>query len=323
MSHAARKLDNLKTLEEYLQTGYYTPTEIAEYLGCTRMTAHNYLKELEQSHELISEDGKYHLDPTQFVENVRLTQAEAMALYLALRRFIRQTSVTPGFFLSAIQKITNAFRPRDLIEQLRESSESLEENRIATPDQEKNWRLLLQAWSERIPVRMVYQKGKSQDYKTETYDFHPYLFEPAILGLGSYVIGWCENRSALRTFKTDRIQRVTLLTGTFTRREELSPDILLKHAWEVWYAEKQIEVILRFAPAVVPRVLESIWHPLQKTQEQHDGSLIWSVEVASHLELFAWIRGWGHEVEVIAPDDLRAKVADSMRQAAGLYKEEK
>src|SRR5262249_32760041 len=144
--------------------------------GCTRVTVHNYLNELKETHELINEDGRYHLDPLLYIENVRLTQFEAVALYLALRRFIRQTSTSPSFFLSAIRKVSNALRPSDLVTALMQSSESLEPQRIAAPEQEKVWKLLIQAWIERIPVRLEYQKGRNNAYEVGIYDFDPYLF---------------------------------------------------------------------------------------------------------------------------------------------------
>jgi predicted DNA-binding transcriptional regulator YafY len=66
-------------------------------------------------------------------------------------------------------------------------------------------------------------------------------------------------------------------------------------------------------------VREEIWHPSQVIVDQPDGSLIWSVEIAGTLELVAWIRGWGHEVEVLEPAALRADIAASLRKAAERY----
>jgi predicted DNA-binding transcriptional regulator YafY len=54
-------------------------------------------------------------------------------------------------------------------------------------------------------------------------------------------------------------------------------------------------------------------------EDQPDGSLIWSVDIAGPMELVPWIRGWGHEVEVLAPADLRRDIAESLRRAAGRY----
>jgi len=37
------------------------------------------------------------------------------------------------------------------------------------------------------------------------------------------------------------------------------------------------------------------------------------------LEMKLWIRGWGPDCEVLAPEWLREEIAEEMRRAAGVY----
>jgi predicted DNA-binding transcriptional regulator YafY len=299
----------------------FTPSELALHVGCNRVTAHRYLDEWEPQAELVNDGtGRYRIDPTQYLENLKLTYAEALTIYLALRRFVRQTSKAPAFFVTAIHKIATALRHKHLTAQLAQSSLFLEAERNAAKEHADVWNTLIRGWQEHIVVRLKYQKNRSDDLSE--LDFEPYLFEPAVLSHGVYVIGWSRTRQAIRTLKLDRIVRASLTVATFQPREALQADEFLRHAWGVWYGDDLTRVELRFAPAVAILVQETIWHPSQQLQMEPDGCLLWSVEIAGLLELIPWIRGWGHEVEVIAPESLRREIADSMRQAAALYGEE-
>lgn len=320
MGHAETKLERIAEIELMLRTGWYSPSDLAERLDCDRSTIHRYLQEIEGRIELQRDSSKhYHIDPAQYMSSVRLTTAEALTIYNALRRFIRQTSKAPSFFISAIKKIAVALGHTDLTDQLAESSILMETERSAAQDHAVIWNSVISAWMEQRVVELTYQKNRSDSF--DEHRFEPYLFEPAVLSHGVYVIGWSQTRGQIRTFKMDRILRVRPTVDHFVRRHQIKVDDLLRHAWSVWYGEELVRVELRFAPQVARRVMETLWHPSQQTELLEDGSLLWSVEIAGVLELIPWIRGWGHEVEVLAPQSLRVEIGKSLIAAAELYKE--
>jgi predicted DNA-binding transcriptional regulator YafY len=47
-----------------------------------------------------------------------------------------------------------------------------------------------------------------------------------------------------------------------------------------------------------------------------DGTLIWRAFIAEPREMLPWIRGWGADVEVIVPMELRKSIAQELRRAA-------
>ena len=108
---------------------------------------------------------------------------------------------------------------------------------------------------------------------------------------------------------------------TFEIPEDFDGAELLKNAWCVMYGSsgEETEVVLCFSPAVTRRVKESVWHPSRKLEPGEDGGCILRVWVAHPLEMKPFIRGWGPDCEVLAPDWLRREIAEDMRQAAGLY----
>jgi predicted DNA-binding transcriptional regulator YafY len=320
MGHAENKRQRQEEVEFRLlrSPNGVKPSELARDLGVDRSTIHRDLVEIGERVELFQvEPGCYRINPADYVGNVRLSNPEALTIYIALRRFIRQTSYAPTFFATAIQKIAIALRHPSLREHLGLSTASLDTERQASAQQTEVWNRLLQGWYEQVVVRLEYRKARQTEI--ETHDFEPYLFEPAVLSHGVYVIGWSRTRDQLRTFKVDRIHHGALSAQFFERDTSLLPDDLLRHAWGVWYGVERTQVVLRFDKAVAARVRETIWHPSQVLQDQADGSLLWSVEIAGTLELVSWIRGWGHEVEVLEPESLRREIAESLRKAAERY----
>ena len=68
------------------------------------------------------------------------------------------------------------------------------------------------------------------------------------------------------------------------------------------------------------RVLETTWHPLQKTERLEDGSLLWRSTVSGVLEIRLWILSWGEDVEVLEPKELREQVRDILERAVARYR---
>jgi len=127
------------------------------------------------------------------------------------------------------------------------------------------------------------------------------------VGYSTYVIGYAKSkyREGLTTFKLDRIKQIELLDVTFEIPADLDLQKLLDSSWGVMWNETTTEVKLKFSPQVSRRVKESIWHPSQVIEELPDGSCLVAMWVGSILEMTPWIRGWGPDVEVVSPEELR------------------
>jgi CRISPR-associated endonuclease/helicase Cas3 len=51
-----------------------------------------------------------------------------------------------------------------------------------------------------------------------------------------------------------------------------------------------------------------------------DGSLLWRAQVAEPLEMMPWIRGWGADVEVLEPENLREAIEKEVHGLMDVYK---
>jgi predicted DNA-binding transcriptional regulator YafY len=66
-------------------------------------------------------------------------------------------------------------------------------------------------------------------------------------------------------------------------------------------------------------VRETRWHPNEQVAEQSDGCLLWSAAIAEPREMLPWIRGWGADVEVLEPQDLRERILSELTQTVENY----
>lgn len=146
---------------------------------------------------------------------------------------------------------------------------------------------------------------------TQTYRFDPYrlLFYDGAL----YVGGYAHNRQALRLFLVDRIEAIALLEERFEVPEDFSADQLTGSAFGL-VDETPIDLSVRFGREVAHLIRERIWHPSQKLTEHADGSLTLSFNASGEKEILAWLYSYLPHVEVLAPETLRNRFQDGLRQ---------
>ena len=321
MGHALNKFERREQIIDLLLTSQngISAGKIARTIKCHRSTVYRHLDEISLDHNLIEENGCYFLDATEYISNIRLRSTEALSIYLALRRYIRQTTHAPDFMVTALHKVGVTLRHAQLTDYLLQSSGVLQDGKAASEQHTQIWRIIIQGWLEGRVVEIDYLKPDNED--SFTHVIEPLMFEPAVLGHGTYLIAWSRTRDAQRSFKINRIKWARLTDQHFDR-PSVDIENLMEHAWGIWYGEEPIKIELLFTPDIADRVQETMRHPSEEYLVQPDGSLYWTVQVAAYRELLPWIQGWGSKVKVLAPDALRQQVAAEMRAAAALYEEE-
>jgi proteasome accessory factor B len=169
-------------------------------------------------------------------------------------------------------------------------------------------------------VEIRYRGGTYDPAKgTRTARVRPYLIEPSLTMRALYLIGWDETRGAIRTFKLERIEEVTLTAAFFEPPPDGTIETTFQRAWDIIADQPDVDVLLRFSPAVAGRVVETGWHPSQQLEPSDDGTLHWRARVSGTLEIRSWILGWGADVEVLEPVELREEIAAIVRATASKY----
>jgi predicted DNA-binding transcriptional regulator YafY len=123
----------------------------------------------------------------------------------------------------------------------------------------------------------------------------------------------------VRSFKLERIDRVKVLSVQYRLPPDFSLADHLRDSWGIWSSDPPRDVVLRFRPPAARRVAESNWHPSQQLRHLEDGSVELTIRVRGTVEIMPWIQGWGPEVEVLAPAQLREAVASRAHETAARY----
>ena len=297
-----------------------TARQIAHALGTADRQAYRDLDALELMGVPLTEmsPGRYAVIPGHFLPPVHFTMEEAVALFLAARLLGRYSDDHNPAVMHALAKLASSL-PAAIAGHVQATVAEL-----ADKPENKGYLAVFaavtQAWAERRKVRIWHRSGSSDN--VHEYLLSPYFVEPSAIGYATHVVGYEELYfHQVYTFKLERIRGAQLTEVAFVLPEGFDPAVLLRSAWGIMYGDELVEVRLRFSPKVARRVAESIWHCSQELQGCEDGGCVLTVRVAHPLEMKPWIRGWGAEVEVLAPESLRAEVAEEMRMAAEMYRE--
>ncbi len=315
----ARLLNVVAILQAHGEQGV-TPGEIAKRTATSRRTVYRDLDAIQQELDMPvwSEGGRWGIDSAAFLPPLRLTLSEAMAVFLSARLVTRFMDKHDPHLASAFTKLKEAV-PAALKAQVERTIMDLSDRHL-DGDYNRHVEDLTRAWAERRLVQFTYAPAAygGAEPQPRTALVRPYLLEPSLETHALYLIGWDEDRGAMRTFKVERIRDLAVLPTTFEDPEE---DVVrqLRMAWDIIADQPATEVVLRFAPAIATRVGEATWHPSQRITELPDGSLEWRGTVAGTIEIRLWILSWGDQVEVLAPENLRRDVIETHRRAIDRY----
>lgn len=323
MSGGKTRVDRIGQIEALLlaHPEGLTQAEIARRLGVHRSTVLRCLPRLGERCLVYEEEGRLRIDRSRQEVPLRLTLHEAMAVHLATRLLATRSDKHNPHSATALRKLGLALErlaPR-VSRHLLQTAEVMDASGLRQdPRYLDVLEKLTLAWAEERKVRLWHRHGESGE--VHQYIFSPYFVEPYAVGQTTHVIGWREPPNALRTLKLERIERVDLLSERYHIPADFDPSALLADAWGIWYAETPpVEVVLRFHPSVNRRVRETQWHRSESLEQQPDGSLVWRAKVAEPQEMVPWIRGWGADVEVLAPGWLRETLAGEARALAERY----
>jgi CRISPR-associated endonuclease/helicase Cas3 len=318
MSRGLNRSERLKEMERlYVQHGY-TDIEMADRLSVTRPTAYKDRIELEREIPFTKDaNGRWRINRSRYISEIRVDLYEALVLYLAARRSSRQHQLAGKHAASGVEKLATALR-QPMTQRLVKTADTILSQK-AIGERTAVLETIAHAWAENIKVRLVYQALESR--QTKTHLVTPYLIEPSHWSDSTYLIGHSDLNNDIIPFKIERIERATLTTEQFEPPDSFDEQTLLRHAWGIWYADKDpITIKLRFAPGRATRRLkESVWHPTEEVTDTEDGGCIWQAKVDEWQEMLPWIRGWGADCEVLEPLGLRREIEREVMRAAEVY----
>jgi predicted DNA-binding transcriptional regulator YafY len=133
-----------------------------------------------------------------------------------------------------------------------------------------------------------------------------------------YLIGRCHMRDEVRIFVLDRINMLRVTEDCFKIPDDFSFDGYICHSFKVMQ-DDLYTVTVRISPSWARYVGERIWHQSQRIQKLIDGGIEISFRVAGLGEIRQWVLSMGPEAVVVAPDELKMSVRQSLEQTLAHY----
>ncbi|MFN2149134.1 MAG: WYL domain-containing protein [Anaerolineales bacterium] len=318
MSRGLNRAARLQRIEELLlgsQAGL-SIAEMADILDVHRTTVWRDINELSIEIPIVQIENHYKIERQHYVSNIRLNRGESLMLYLALRRIMRGHSHLPQMMVDAMEKLSLALDD-SMADGLSDAIQVMRKREEQDQALGRIWDVLVQAWVERITVRVQYQERGCSVIKT--CDIQPYLFEPAQLSQSVHLIGYCPDQGQLGMIEVERILSASLTTESFVRPRRIVVESLLHSLWGIWYGDELTAVHLRFEdPLIAERVRRTMWLPTQRIEDLPSGGVDWHASVSDVLEIVPWIRGWGGACQVLAPAELQAIVSQVEENHGGI-----
>jgi len=315
----ARIVKVLTILQSHGQLGL-TADQVGDRTGTSKRTAYRDILAIEEvlGFPLNKNNGRYSVSGETFLPPLRLTLPEATSVFIAARLATRfADTYDPNLYAAflALQRTLPKSLGKHVVPALTQYASRPTDTRL-----NEHFAKLAQAWAEQRVVEITYASAAYDgEHEPTRRRVHPYLLEPSMQTHALYLIGHDEDRGALRTFKVERILDVSVTPQRFRAPDAGLLAASLKAAWDIISDQPTAHVELRFIPSVATRVAETVWHPTQTHELEPDGSLRWRASVSGTKEIRLWILGWGDEVEVIAPAELRTDVAATHARAAAKY----
>jgi predicted DNA-binding transcriptional regulator YafY len=267
------------------------------------------LEELCQSGEIEHlPDGKYRRPLRAAV----LNPVEALALYSAARMLYHHAAEYNEHYLSALEKLTAQLpAPARRVALLANEAYRLRPNR----SESRNFELVAQAWLHGRVLKTEYHSPQ----KITPLELIIYFIEVNARNREAYAIGVNRLREGAKPFvyRLSRMRQLTLLQDECEIPEDFHPLSFLSNAWGIMTGES-VRVELFFTPLVKDRVAESHLGTAEVVT-LFSGYTRVILTVGGWKELVPWILGWGPEVEVVSPPELRTYIAGLLHQGAALY----
>jgi predicted DNA-binding transcriptional regulator YafY len=172
---------------------------------------------------------------------------------------------------------------------------------------------LRRATRERFQILAVYQSATSAQATKRKINPYALVFRAGLW----YLIGYCYLRAAPRTFRVDRIQKLTVLSQPFQMPEEFDIHNYLENEFK---DQPVIRACWQFIPEAAHIVTSNplLWESIQ---EGSDGSMVVTLTAPDLHWLASMTLSFANLVTVLEPPELRNLVREWAQATVDLYQE--
>ena len=300
-----------------------TTAGLMRELGVSRRTLFRDLQMLQEAGVPYQHDRAqgYRIDKGVYLPPINLTVPETLGLMLLGKSAATQRDrpmVAPA--LSAIYKLI-ATIPDPIREACGElmAHVSVATDPVTLGDQETRYHTLLQRCIDQgTTCRIVYQSPVEDD------GLHAMLCPYALhfVNRAWYVLGYTDVHDEVRMLKLVRFIEIQPTDETSDKPENFRVEDKLGSAWRLIPEGREYKIVLEFSKKVATNVSEVLWHNSQEHETLPDGRCRMTFTVDGINEIAWWLCGYGDQVVVVKPPELRDRVEQMLRSALKQYESE-
>ena len=263
-------------------------------------------------------NGYTYSDLTFVLPSISLTEGELLAIFVA-ERAIRDHRATPfGRDLKrGFEKIQYFLSDRVTVS-LAQLSESFSfHTTAATTCKPSVFAGLSKAIDRKLAVDILYKSMAAKAASPRRVD--PYHL--ACVDGQWYLAAFCHLRRDVRLFVPSRIEELRETDCTFQIPSDFDIHTYLGKSLSVFRGDHDecYHVKLRLRGVAARSVSERVWHESQTLDWTPEGDLIFGLTLSHLREAEQFALRWGDLAEVLAPEELRTRVAETLRTASAQY----
>ena len=293
-------------------------SDLAEKLGVSLRTVHRYFAMLdEMGIPVYAERGPYggfSLVRGYKIPPLIFSLEEAVAVYLGTSLVSEMWgSLYRDAAQGALAKLENILpnEQRREIEWARRSLITTSLNRVESNQLFSMLDDLRKATRDHHQVSLVYQGATDKKADNRKVDPYALVFRAGLW----YLVGYCHLRNAPRTFRVDRIERLTLLTQSFEMPEVFDVHQYLEREFK---DQPSIRARLQFIPEAA-HIVKSNLMMWESVTENPDGKMEVTLTSPDLPFLASMTLSFAHWVTVLEPPELREMVREWAQKTANQY----
>ena len=136
-----------------------------------------------------------------------------------------------------------------------------------------------------------------------------------------YMVAWDANAGSLKHYRVDKMLEITALKDTREGKEAFAEVDMAAYAKKTFgmFTGQDRSVKLRFKNILAGAVFDRFGRDVMLIPDGEDHFVV-TLDVAVSPQFYSWVFGFGTDVEILSPDDIRARAADLAQQIADQYR---
>lgn len=135
-----------------------------------------------------------------------------------------------------------------------------------------------------------------------------------MFGRANYLVAADRETGRIQTFRLDRMSHVAPQEGLAVPPADFDLGVFASQSFGIYQDEIE-DVVLRIAPEGAAEARGWRWHPTQSFEDQPDGGVIVRFRASGMRELAWHLFTWGEQVQILAPQRLKAVMAGELAAA--------